>query len=178
MKRCWVSTWALFQYPIRRPIVRFREVSKPRDWWLKQSHRFGNWQASRRQCCRGACQIWEWSGILNTNFVALRLCEILQRTYYRILKQGPVNYKSWSRIQMTLFVGCVDTLQWRNYKRDDVSNHRCLDCLLDRLFRRRSKKTSKLRVTDICEGNPTVTGVFPHKGPLTRKMLRFDDVIM
>ena len=28
-------------------------------------------------------------------------------------------------------------------------------------FRRRSKKTSKLRVTGICEGNPPVTGGFP-----------------
>ena len=30
-----------------------------------------------------------------------------------------------------------------------------------RLFRRRSKKTWKLRVTGLCEGNPPVTGGFP-----------------
>ena len=30
-----------------------------------------------------------------------------------------------------------------------------------RLFRRRSKKTSKLRVTSLCEGNSSVTGEFP-----------------
>ena len=35
------------------------------------------------------------------------------------------------------------------------------DCLLNRLFRRRSKKTSKLRVTGLCEGNSPVTGEFP-----------------
>ena len=35
------------------------------------------------------------------------------------------------------------------------------DCLLNRLFRRRSKKTSKLRITDLCEGNSPVTGEFP-----------------
>ena len=35
---------------------------------------------------------------------------------------------------------------------DDVSNYRHLDCLLNCLFRRRSKKTSKLRVTGLCEG--------------------------
>ena len=34
-------------------------------------------------------------------------------------------------------------------------------CLLNRLFRRRSKKTSKLRVTGLCEGNSPVTGEFP-----------------
>ena len=33
--------------------------------------------------------------------------------------------------------------------------------LLNRLFRRRSKKTSKLRVTGLCAGNSTVTGEFP-----------------
>ena len=35
-----------------------------------------------------------------------------------------------------------------------------LDCLLNRLFRRRSKKTSKLRVTGLCKGNLPVTGEF------------------
>ena len=36
-----------------------------------------------------------------------------------------------------------------------------LDCLLNPLFRRRLKKTSKFRVTGLCEGNPLVTGGFP-----------------
>ena len=40
-------------------------------------------------------------------------------------------------------------------------SHRRLGCLLNSLFRRRSKKTSKLRVTGLCEGNPPVTGGFP-----------------
>ena len=53
------------------------------------------------------------------------------------------------------------TLQWRHNKRDGVSNHQTHDCLLNRLFRRRSKKTSKLRVTGLCEGNSPVTGEFP-----------------
>ena len=42
-----------------------------------------------------------------------------------------------------------------------VSNHRHLDCLLNRFFRRRSKKTSKLRVTGLGEGNSPVTAGFP-----------------
>ena len=49
-------------------------------------------------------------------------------------------------------------LQWRHNELDDVSNHKHVDCLLNALFRRRSKKTSKLRVTDLCEGNSPVTG--------------------
>ena len=43
------------------------------------------------------------------------------------------------------------TLQLRNNERDGVSNHQHLDCLLNRLFRRTSKKSSKLRFTGLCE---------------------------
>ena len=43
---------------------------------------------------------------------------------------------------------------------------------------RSSKETSKLCVIGICEGNLHVTDGFPHKGPVTRKMFPFDDVIM
>ena len=68
------------------------------------------------------------------------------------------------------------TLQWRHNGRDDVSNHQPHDCLLNRLFRRRSKKTSKHRVTGLCAGNSPVNS--PHKWPVTRKMFPFDDVIM
>ena len=52
------------------------------------------------------------------------------------------------------------SLQWRYDERDGVSNHRRLDCLLDRLFRRKSKKTSKRRVTGLYEGNSPVTSEF------------------
>ena len=52
-------------------------------------------------------------------------------------------------------------LQWRHNGRDGVPNHQPRDCLLKRLFRRRSQKTSKLRVTGLCAGNSPVTGEFP-----------------
>ena len=52
-------------------------------------------------------------------------------------------------------------LQWRHNGRDGVSNHQPRHSLLNRLFSRRSKKTSKLRVTGLCEGNSPVTGEFP-----------------
>ena len=42
-----------------------------------------------------------------------------------------------------------------------ISNHQPHDCLLSRFFRRRSKKTPKLRVTGLCAGNSPVTGEFP-----------------
>ena len=45
---------------------------------------------------------------------------------------------------------------WHHHERGGVSNYRRLDCLLNRLFKRRSKKTPKLHVTSLCEGNPPV----------------------
>ena len=69
---------------------------------------------------------------------------------------------------------------------DSVSNHQPHDRLLNRLFRRRSTKTSKLRVTGLCAGNSPGTSEFaaqmasyaenvysPHKWPVTRKMFPF-----
>ena len=53
------------------------------------------------------------------------------------------------------------TLLWRHNGHDSVSNHQAHDCLLNRLFTRRSKKTSKLRVTGLCAGTSPVTGEFP-----------------
>ena len=52
-------------------------------------------------------------------------------------------------------------LQWRHNERDGISNHDPHDCLLNRFFRRRSKTTSKLRVTGLCVWNSPVTGEFP-----------------
>ena len=70
------------------------------------------------------------------------------------------------------------SLQWHDNEHHGVSNHRLLDGLLNRLFRRTSKKTSKLHVTGLCEGNSSVTGNSPHKGQVTRNMISFDNVIM
>ena len=53
------------------------------------------------------------------------------------------------------------TLQWRHNEHDGVSNHQPHDCLLNLLFRRRTKKTPKPRVTGLCDGNSPVTGEFP-----------------
>ena len=71
-------------------------------------------------------------------------------------------------------------LQWRNNDRDCVLYHQPRDCLLNGLFRRRLKKTSKLQITGLCAGNWLVTGKFlpPPQGPVTRKIFPFYDVIM
>ena len=61
------------------------------------------------------------------------------------------------------FLKWFRTLQWRYYEHNGVPNHRRHGCLLNSLFRCRSKKTSKLRVTGLCAGNSPVTGEFPTK---------------
>ena len=99
----------------------------------------------------------------------------------------PVNYKR-ACCQLVIFYFCSGskvisnlnvtssvvqffTVQWRHNERDGVFKHWCIYCSLNHLFRRRSQKTSKLRVNGLCEGNSPVTGEFPLKGPLTRKLL-------
>ena len=70
-------------------------------------------------------------------------------------------------------------LQWRHDGPDDVSNHQSYPCLLNRSFRRKSRKTSKLRVTGhLCREFTGDRVNSPHKWPVTRKMFPFDDVIL
>ena len=53
------------------------------------------------------------------------------------------------------------SLLWRHNACNGVSDHQSHNYLLNRLFRRRSRKTSKLRVTGLCEGNLPMSGEFP-----------------
>ena len=53
------------------------------------------------------------------------------------------------------------TLQWGHNWHDSVSNHQHHDCLLNHLFRRSLKKTSKLCVTGLCAGTSPGTDEFP-----------------
>ena len=66
-------------------------------------------------------------------------------------------------------------LQWRHNGCDGVSNHQSHHCLLNRLFRRADQRKH--------QGSAPLAFVqgmvnSPHKGPVTRKMFPFDDVIM
>ena len=69
-------------------------------------------------------------------------------------------------------------LRWRHNEHDGVSNHQRFDCLLDRLFRPRSKKTSSSASLAFVRGIHRWPVNSPHKGPVTRKMFPFDDVMM
>ena len=71
----------------------------------------------------------------------------------------------------------VVTLQWRHNGWDGVSNHQPPDCLLKRLFRRRSKKQSSASLAFMRRIHRWPVNS-PHKGPVTRKMFPSDDAIM
>ena len=75
-----------------------------------------------------------------------------------------VSFQMKAVINRTIGQKGVRPLLWRHYGRDGDSNHQPHDCLHNRLFRRRSKKTPKLHVTDLCVGNSPGgggTGEFP-----------------
>ena len=94
------------------------------------------------------------------------------RTYHQSnIQPQPFLMRWWSRYHTTWYKHCrqripikpIDpftTLQWRHNKYDDVSNHHPHDYLRNRVFRHRSKKTSKLRVTGLCVENSSVTSEF------------------
>ena len=92
-------------------------------------------------------------------------------------KREAATHNHWYKIFWRLSKAAL-ALHWRHNDHDDVSNHQPHGCLLNRLFRRISKKTSKLRVTGLCVGNSPGPVNSPHKWPVTRKMFPFDDVIM
>ena len=70
------------------------------------------------------------------------------------------------------------SLEWCHNERDGVSNHWRLDSLSNRLFKSRSKKTSKLPSLACVRGIHRWPMDSPYKGPVTRNMFPFDDVNM
>ena len=125
----------------------------------------------------------------NTKSLTMTLTSFLKETCFRCSITTGTNYEKQKTLCNFItknsacrwpskVLGHVQTLQWRHDERDGVLNHRRLYCLFNRLFRRRSKKTSKLRVTGLCEGNSPMIGEFPAKWTVTRKMFPFDDAMM
>ena len=66
---------------------------------------------------------------------------------------------------------CGEPLQWRHNERVGVSDYQRLDCLLNRLFMRKSKKHQSSASLAFVSGIHRWPVNSPHKGPVTRKML-------
>ena len=82
--------------------------------------------------------------------------------------------KPQSRIARMHLFPITMTSQWARWR----LKYQPHDCLRNRLFRRRAKKTPKLRVTGLCVGNSPWPMNSPHKWSITRKMFPFDYAIM
>ena len=70
------------------------------------------------------------------------------------------------------------TLQWRHNNRDGVSTLPDSRLFTQAFIQAQINESIKLRVTGLCAANSSVPMNSPHKGPVTRKMFPFDDVIM
>ena len=89
-----------------------------------------------------------------------------EAVWMQIRRTFPCKCKATVFIQRTIPTVCMTdniffALQWRHNGHDSVSTHQRLYCLLNRFYGRRSKKTSKLRITGLCEGDSPGTGEFP-----------------
>ena len=105
--------------------------------------------------CPGANEV---NSMHNIHLLKVKTCKILQRVLQSFIPLAlSLDYPAHIRSKPCL----VMPLQPRHNERDDISNHQPRDCLLHCLFSRRSKKTSKLCVTGLCEGNSLVTSEFP-----------------
>ena len=96
--------------------------------------------------------------------LGLKLNHVSKRSPYflRCVYKIFISRFSAAHGQRVNMYGCtVCSLQWRHNGHNGISSLQPHDCLHNRLFRHRSKKTSKLRVTGYCEGNSPVTGEFP-----------------
>ena len=107
--------------------------------------------------------------------------------YSRLLKQHSsgshqnINKDSSAKLEVrlqTMVIFLDIPLPWRHNDHDGVSNRQPHDCLLNRLFRRRSKKHRNSASLAFVWGIHRGPVISPHKWPVTRKMFPFDDVIM
>ena len=114
--------------------------------------------------------IWGWGNVLNDLLVTQGDLSYFDQITSLFWNVPPRYFMQKSFVQ--------DSLQWCHDGHDGISDHQPHYCLLNRLFRRRSKRISKLRITGLCAGNSQLTGEFPHKGPVMRKMFPFDDIIL
>ena len=121
------------EFPSQRPVTRSLDVFFDRRL---------NKRWSKQLRCR---YVWDTIALIMTSL----WCDILNVYRKRL---GTVRFRNDSA---NFFPNHYDDLIM------GVSNHQPHDCLLNRLFRRRSKKTSKLCATGLCAWNSPGSGEFP-----------------
>ena len=116
------------------------------QWWLIFNWNFRN--KLQKHCNNFHSQNWVWT------------C-LLQNGGHFVLVKGNMQMYLITTTSGHYDVIFTYTLQWCHNGRDGISNHQPHVCLLNSLFRRRSNKASKFRVTGLCAGNSPGTGEFP-----------------
>ena len=142
---CYIfQQWKIDSYRHESCVYTYKMIScsKPLTWWNRYIPSKTSWYKG----CWVAMSPWLVAMVL--------LCRI-NRALHSTRKgfQVPAPFQYWGQVMITY---SAPILLWRHTGRDGVSN-----CLLNRPFRRRSKKTSKFRVTGLCAGNSPVIGEFP-----------------
>ena len=106
-----------------------------------------------------------WRLRLKLFHIAVDIFQILRCSFIK-------DYSSWADVPAKYVQNSITwytyityhhdfALRWRHNGCDSVPNHQPRECLLRRLIRWTSKKTSKLRVIGLCAGNSPETGEFP-----------------
>ena len=113
-------------------------------------------------CEKCVLDAYEWS-LLGACHHLVCLSEMGPRTNMNCIAYVVAVCWAWyaPNVYVTRCHKYLQSLLWRHNGNVGVSNHQPHDCLLNRSFRHRSKKTSKLHVTGLCVGNSPVTGEFP-----------------
>ena len=133
------------------------------------------WQVSLQLGYGDTCQIWIWYKTYNINKTNTRNvfkgeinndCSVStptpSLTHLPLVPQICISESGQQCFRYRLVAySSPSPLQWCHNEHDGISNHQPHHCLLNRLFRRRSKKTSKLHVTGLCAGNSPKTSEFP-----------------
>ena len=141
----------------------------------KETPLFGKWSLGFPtddvilKACKGLSQFERWSSLrqkyawisLWKSFFCYVLGHLSDRTTDRYERLVPSHNGLACDDRTWNYLNTGSALQWRHNERDGVSTHQPQDRLLNRLFRCRSNKTSKLRVTGLCDGNSPLTGEFP-----------------
>ena len=131
--------------------------------WLQIALTIGNYSLLPLEFCKKNKHLELCKEITAEFSTATYIGDIIRMIF---LTLHPVCMEFMTLNDLLLTLICItyhitSTLLWRHNGRDGVPNHQLHDCLLNRSFRPRSKKTSKLHVTALCAGNSQVTGEFP-----------------
>ena len=161
-------------YLYHRLSYRHKLLYMPRQYCHVSNHISITWMKARWNFHR----LWitkivrEMGQVRIQSFVLCLLSHWLRRKAFmwKSLSRESINHHNicWCmgrlwRPQPPSYIMCMPyiALHWRHNGRGSVWNPQPNDCLLNRLFRRRSKKTSKRRVTGLWAGNSPGTGEFP-----------------